>query len=177
MVTLLPAQRMREVAGRAASTVLPDEIDETLPVATRGESGVEVIVLFYAVKGPQSRPTVMLPSHAIRIDPRTGSVLRFWPCDPAELGLSGKLTPVPGAGALPADVNDFLAARDRFLAISPDVWEAFEKGDTKVDQPTRDLVAEYYDLFLKITRAPVAPFYVGAARDFFDWIAAVVGAP
>lgn len=177
MATFLPAGRLREVAGRAASTVLPDEVNETLPFATRGAGGVEALVLFYKVTGPRGKTRVELPSHAMRIDPRTGVVLRFWACDPADLGLVPPLPPVPGAGALPDAVTDFLDMRDRFLAISADVWEAFEAGGTSVSAATRDLVAEYFDLFLKITRASVAPFYVGAAQDFFGWIRAVLGGP
>ncbi|MBK8256698.1 MAG: hypothetical protein IPK82_29010 [Polyangiaceae bacterium] len=177
MATFLSAERIREIAGRAASTVLADEISETLPVATRGPAGVEALVLFYSVVGARGNARAKLPSHAMRIDPKTGSVIRFWACDPAEIGLGGSLTPVPGAGALPDDVKDFLDFRDRFIALSPSVWEAFEKGNTSLVQGERDRVAEYYDLFLKITRPPVAPFYVGAARDFFDWIRAVLGSP
>jgi hypothetical protein len=177
MATFLPAERLREVAGRAASAVLPDEVSETLPFATRGKAGVEVLVLFYEVRGRGAASRVLPPSHAMRIDPRTGVVLRFWACDPAELGLAGPLTPVPGAGALPDDVKDFLDYRDRFIAISADVWEAFEAGNVALAGPIPNLVAEYYDLFLKITRAEIAPFYVHAAPDFFGWIRSVLGLP
>ena len=89
----------------------------------------------------------------------------------------GMQSPVPGAGALPDDVKDFLDFRDRFIAISADVWEAFEAGSVAVPAAMRDLVAEYYDLFLKITRVEIAPFYVGAAPDFFGWIREVLGLP
>lgn len=177
MAPFLPAEKLREVAGRAASAALPDEVNETLPVATRGKGGVEALVLFYKIVGPPGRGKPALPSHAMRIDPRTGNVLRFWAATPRELGLGGALPSVPGAGMLPDDVTDFLDARDRFLAISPDVWAAFEAGSTSVDAATQDLVSEYYALFLRITRAPIAPFYVGGAADFFAWIRAVLGGP
>jgi hypothetical protein len=32
------------------------------------------------------------------------------------------------------------------------------------------LIEEYNSLFLHITKAEVAPFYVGAAPDFFGWL-------
>lgn len=177
MAPILPASKFRAAAGRAASTVLPDEVSETLPIATKVEGELRVLVLFYKVLGRRGATRVELPSHAMHLDPRTGVVLRFWACDPTELGLSTPLAQVPGAGALPDDVTDFLDLRDRFFDISPTVWEAFEAGGSQVSAPTRDLVHEYFDLFLRITRPSVAPFYAGAARDFFDWIRAVLGAP
>ncbi len=169
--------QVREAAGRAASAVLPDEAAETMPVVTGTADGVRVLVLFYRMIGPPRRGTPTLPTHAMWLDPVTAKVVRFAKITPDEVGLRAPLPPVPGVNADMSDMNVFLDRRARFFAISPDVWEAFAQGAAAPSGEAAGLVTEYWDLFKTLVHPDIAPYYVGAAKDFFDWVRAIAGAP
>lgn len=175
----LPVEKLREVAGRASGAVLPDEIAETLPVVTKTEHGISVLIMYFPMSGrPPAPPRVGLPSHALWLDGKTGKVQRFWACKPEDLGLRDPLPEVPGAGVgIDDGVPKFLERRARFFELSPEVWAAFEQGDTQLSEDMREKVAEYYALFLQIVIPDVAPFYVSGAADFFQWIGAVLTTP
>lgn len=176
MSTFASIDRVREAAGRAASAVLPDEIAETMPVATKTPDGAVVLVLFYRMVGPPPRGTPTLPTHAMHLDPASAKVLRFWKVTPDEIGLRGRLPPVPGVDCDMSNMDAFLDRRARFFAISPDVWEAFAKGGAPSGEDA-SLVREYWALFSQLVHPTIAPYYTGAAKDFFDWVRAAAGAP
>lgn len=177
MGAFVSMDQVREAAGRAASAVLPDEVGDTMPVATRRPDGVQLLVLYHRVVGPPMRGKPTLPTHAMLLDPRTAKVVRFWKVTPDELGLRAPLAPVPGVGADMTDMPAFLDRRARFFAISPDVWEAFEQNASAPSGETAAQVKEYWELFRTLVSADLAPHYVGAAKDFFDWVRAIAGAP
>jgi hypothetical protein len=173
----LSMDAIREAAGRAASKVLPDEIGETMPVVTRTDDGVRAIVLYFRVLGrrPNTRPT--LPTHAMLLDPATAQVTSFRAVQPEEIGIVPPLDPVPGVRVDMSDMKAYLARRKRFFELSPGVWAAFAQGATNADTATDADVKEYWDLFRQLVNEPVAPYYTSAAKDFFDWVRAVAGAP
>jgi hypothetical protein len=175
----LPAREIQEHAGAAASTMLPDEVAETFPVPVRAGDGVALLILFYRELGPPARRVVYPPDHAMHVDPATGKVIRFWATTPEELGIQQPSTPVPGAGVDPRmPVDELIALRKRFLDISADVWRAFAQGGGQPpDAAVRPLVKEYHEIFLRLTKREVAPFYVGAAPDFFSWVRSAAAAP
>lgn len=176
MGTYLPMSRIREAAGRAAAAVLPDEVAETHPVATRTDDGVRALVLYYRMVGPIPHGKPTLPTHAMWLDPKTANVVRFAAVTPEELGLRPPLDPVPGASADMSDILKYIAKRDRFFELSPGVWEAFDRSATSADTATDDDVKEYWSLFLQLVHPEIAPYYTGAAKDFFDWVRSVAGA-
>jgi hypothetical protein len=168
----LSADELRKIAGATSGAVLPDEDADTLPVPHKdADHGLVILVLYYRESGPPRQRTVKPPHHAMFLDPRSGKVLRFWACRPEDLGIEMPPKPVPGAG-IPAGMTseEFLTKRQRFLDISPAVWEAFASGATELPNNIRSLIEEYKSLFLQITKAEVAPFYVEAAPDFFGWL-------
>jgi len=175
----LPVEKLREAAGRVAGAVLPDEMAETLPVVTKTEHGLSVLLMYFKMTGrPPAPPTVSPPAHAMWLDPRTAKVQRFWACKPEELGLTDPLPEVPGAGEGILDgMPKFMERRARFFELSPEVWALFEAAPTQLDEDDRDKVAEYYALFLQIVIRDVAPFYTRGAADFFQWIALVLTTP
>lgn len=177
MGAFVSMDQVREAAGRASSAVLPDEVGETMPVATRKQDGVQLLVLYFRVVGPPMRGKPTLPTHAMLLDPRTAKVIRFWKITPDELGLHAPLAPVPGVAADMSDMPAFLDRRARFFAISPAVWEAFDENASAPSGEAAAQVKEYWDLFRTIVQPDVAPFYTGAAKDFFDWVRAIAGAP
>ncbi len=166
---MLSAQEIQKLAGAVSSRALPDEIAETLPVVQKTRGGPVVLVLYYSETGRPNHRTVHLPDHAMQLDPYSGKVLRFWSCNPEDLGIESPLKPVAGAG-IPNGMTsgDFFLKRQRFLEISPTVWEAFVSGTT--DAQTAAVVQEYWHLFLEITKSEVAPFYVSASPEFFKWV-------
>lgn len=174
-IEFLSAEVIREAAGRVASSVLPDELAETLPVVTRTDEGVRAIVLFYRVSGPPGRGRPGLPSHVMLLEPRTGEVIRFLPMAPDDQHRYVGLAPMPGVRPDMSDMHGFLARRRRFLALSAGVWEAFEQRSPSRDAAIRPEVQEYYGIFEMITPEAVAPYYVTAAKDFFDWVRGLAG--
>jgi len=168
----LPAERIRELAGATASKTLPDELGETLPVPIQqGNGAIELLIMFYRETGPPGRRTVHPPDHAMRLDPFSGKVIRLWTCEPEDLGIVDPDALVEGVGIRPGmGWKEFTAMRDRFLIISPQVWQAWARHSGGNDPATRELAREYRDLFRAITVDRVAPFYVQAAAPFFSWL-------
>ena len=165
------ADELRKAAGTIAGRVLPDEVAETLPIPLRVGDHLVILILYYRETGPRGRPVVHLPDHAMHLDPVTANVLRFWACRPEDVGIEPPLKPVPGAGIRPGMTSaEFVEKRNRFLAISPHVWELFASGAATFDSESSAMVREYLRLFLEITKAEVAPFYVAATPDFFNWL-------
>jgi hypothetical protein len=170
MTTFLPAQEIRRIAGRLSSAVLPDEDAITLPVPIRAEAGVVLLIMYYRELGPRSRRVVHLPHYAMHLDGATGKVLRFFACAPEDLGITQPLAHVPGAGVDSAmDGLAFYHSRERLLDLSPELWRAFADAG-EVAPSTAEAAKEYLEIFLKITKAEVAPFYLAAAPDFFAWL-------
>ncbi len=168
----MSAPELRDVAGSVARRVLPVEAAETLPVPRRDpKEGLVIVILYYRESGSPGKRVVKLPDHAMYLNPVTGKVLRFWAIEPEELGIETPLRPVPGAG-VPADMPkmDFVEKRQRFLDISPAVWEAFASQASDYPPNVLAMIRDYRSLFLQTTKAEVAPFYVQAAPDFFRWL-------
>lgn len=173
----LPAEEIQKHAGAAAASVLPDEDAETLPVPVREGGALVLLIMYFREKGRPGRRVVTPPHHAMHLDPATGKVLRFWATAPEDLGIELPTTPVPGAGVDPKMTSDaFVAKRRRLLELSPELWRAFAQGGS-LDAATRALVQEYHALFLQITKKEVAPFYTGAAPDFFTWVRSAASSP
>jgi hypothetical protein len=108
------------------------------------------------------------------LDPVTGAVLRFWACQPAELGITSPLKELPGAGIDPNMTgNEFFVLRRRFLDISATVWQAYASGTTKFEPELEPLITEYWHLFLRITKKDVAPFYLMSSPDYIYWLQTV----
>ncbi len=176
--TMLSAHEIRTIAGSAAAALLPIEVAVTLPVPLREKDAVIALFIYYSETGPRTNRIVHPPSHAMRIDASTGKIQHFGATTPERLGIVQPIVPVPGAGIDRAmTAAEFIQKRDRFLDISADVWAAFETGSTSVDATASATITEFVDLFLSITKAEVAPFYVGGASEFFMWIKAVTGRP
>lgn len=177
-LSLLPVPELRELAAQVAAALLPVETAVMLPLPRKGDGGLEALIVYYQETGPRTNRTVHPPSHAMRLDAATGKLLHFGPTTPERLGIQRPLVPVPGARIDPAMTGmEFADKRARLLEISREVWLAFASGSAQVDATTADLVREYVDLFLQITKPEVAPFYLGAAKDFFAFLRAIAGAP
>jgi hypothetical protein len=165
------AQDLRREAGAVSAGVLPDEAAETLPVLHREGGRLTILILYYRESGPPNRRVVRPPDHVMYLDPVSGKVIRFSACRPEDLGIERSMKPVAGAGIRPGMTSqEFYQKRERFLDISPQVWHAFASGSSQFEASTQGVLGEYYHLFLEITKAEVAPYYVAAAPDFFGWI-------
>ncbi|MEZ5401837.1 MAG: hypothetical protein R2729_19340 [Bryobacteraceae bacterium] len=168
---ILGITQLREIAGRTASRSLPDEAAETFPVITEAGGGARVRIVFYTETGPPNARQVHPPHHVMDLDPTTGQVLRFERCQPRDIGIATPAQPVPGVAYDASDgIEGFARRTGRFFEISPAVWRLFLNRGAPLDAGGKALVAEYWDLFSRITKADVAPFYIGAAADFFGWV-------
>ncbi len=173
----LTAEQIREIAGRTASATLPDEVAETLPVITEAGRGPRVLIVFYSETGPPHARTVRPPHYFIELDPASGKVLRFSRCRPEDLGIAMPLVRVPGVDYDETmGVDAYIQLEDRFLAISPAVWRLFlNRSQQTLDEESRKLIGEYWNIFSRITTWETAPFYIGAAADFFGWVRSNAG--
>jgi len=171
---IIGADKVREIVGRAAAASLPDEVAETKPMITATSPGPRLVVVFYNETGPPHARKVGLPHHLIEVHPVTGQVLRFAKCRPAELGISTPPAPVPGVDfdkSLP--IEEQMKLSSRFFSISAQVWGLFlHRASRPLDEPGTQLVREYWHIFAHTTKKEIAPYYVGAAPDFFAWLRA-----
>lgn len=173
---IMTAADIKDIAGQTASSVLPDEAAETVPVPVRIGNGFAIQILFYREFGAPGTRRVQPPDHCMWVHPESGKVLRFWACKPAEIGLENGVPVIPGAGTPQGMTAESYATKEeRLLAISSSVWSAFLEGKTPIDPDRSQLAREYRRLFLETTKAEVAGFTVAAASDFFHWLDAFGG--
>jgi hypothetical protein len=167
----LPTREILTILGKHSITKEGGSDDETFPIPVRLGSRVVLLVMYYKIQGPRGDCRIDPPHHAMHMDGETGRVLRFWPTKPEELGIHGPLKPVPGLGGkemdpVPEQLEKY-AFRD---AHSPEVWAAYAAGRTDVDPATAAMVKQYRDTFFALTMDRVAPLYLAASPDYFQWL-------
>jgi hypothetical protein len=172
----MSAHDLKKIATKTAEEVLPDEDAQSLPFAHKDPKyGMVVMILYYRESGPPSKRVVNPPHHAMYLDPATGKVLRFWAATPDELGIETPVKPAAGPSARQGmPWQELFEKRQRFLDISPAVWEAFASGASQVPGETRAMLHDYRNLLFEITKPEVTPFYLEAAPDFFGWLDGIV---
>ena len=159
--------------GASTYETLPNDYAQTFVCPVRADATTPLRCVFYQEFGPPEQRVVEPPSYVIDVDGVHGTVLRFARCTPAEAGAAPPLRPVPGAGDNPPSGGDeYLDRRDRLYLLAPIVWEGFV---THADPAIAPKASEFFSLLLSITPARVAPFMVGAAPAFFQWLHAVTG--
>lgn len=164
-----PAEDIRQIAGRAASSTVSDECGETLPFPVRTADGVALLVLYYKVFGGAGPQEIKPPHYAMYLDGTTGQVLRFTATSADSLGIRVPPVPVEGVtGPRDIDGSQRLARRDRLLAIAAQVWSGYANDDRT--PATCALAGEYWTLFTGLELPSVAPFYVDASPDFFQYV-------
>ena len=165
------AQEIKTQAGKAASTVVPDEAAETIPVPKRLGEKFVIQILYYRQVGSPGKRKELPPEYCMLLDPESGKVIRFWRCTLAEIGLDEGTPTVAGAGIKSGmTTEEFTMKEERLLAISQPVWIAFFHGGVPNAADTRALVREYRQLFLQTTNEGEAGFTVAAAAEFFQWL-------
>ncbi|MCP3952594.1 MAG: hypothetical protein GY697_10325 [Desulfobacterales bacterium] len=173
-ISFKSAHEMVEIQGSVSAQELPVEVANTLPIPKKTESGLVILIIYYNETGPHGQRVVHPPHYAMTLDPATGDVLRFWACRPDDLGIVAPLKTLPGAGITPGMTgNEFFHLRLRFLDISAAVWQAYASGATQFEPQLQKLIAEYWQLFLRITKKEIAPFYAMSSPDYFQWLKTV----
>lgn len=173
---LKTATEILTIAGKTASSILPDEAAETLPVPRRVNERFVIQILYYREFGSPGERRVEAPDHCMWLEPESGKVIRFWACALDELGIPNRPDAVPGAGIRPGmTAEEYTRNHERIAAISQSVWAAFIHGGIPDDPDTRRLAREYRRLVLETTKAEVAAYLVAAAPDFFRWLDTVPG--
>lgn len=143
-----------------------------LPVATKKNSRLQIVVLLYKESTKRGDETIYPPHHILAIDPISGKVLRNEPCTPQMFGLNQAVgIPVVGFGLDPGlSAEVFWKKHDRFMELSPEVWKAYASGASHLTQQGTQLVREYSGIFNIIAKKPLLPYYHAVAADFFKWL-------
>lgn len=167
---------IQEACGRAASTILPDEDGETFPCPVKANGHEYIQVLFYSLTGELGAETIEVPHYCMWLDPYTAEVVRFWPCTPQEIGIERSAEPIsPRGNQGDLSFETLIEKRERLSAISPSVWKLFFDNATSFDSETAATLREYRSLFWETSDPEETKFVVGASRDFFEWLDAVLG--
>jgi hypothetical protein len=176
MNRLLSVQELLTVAGQTSSRSLPIETATTLPIATMSEGKLRVVILYYKeISRPGTDKKMYPPHHIMVLDPSSGEIIKFEECKPKDFGIDRKPDQAEmGDGLDPKMPGDeFQTKKRRLLEISPSVWEAFASGSTSVDGKSLATVKEYDEIFKRIAKKPLLPYYHAVATDFFEWLAKV----
>jgi hypothetical protein len=165
-------KELLEIAGKKVSKVLPIETARNLPVVTREQNHLNMIILYYKESTIPNEQTMYPPHYFIAIDIVTGKVLRFEPCAPKDFGMDKSANvPEQGFGLDPQMTGDeFWDKTDKFLDLSSAVWEVFDSGCNSLGSREVAVVKEYYGIFKRIAKKPLLPYYHAVAQDFFDWL-------
>jgi hypothetical protein len=170
MEKIKSARELLEIAGATSSQVLPDEIAETLPMASKSAHNLYVIILYYR---EIPRKELIYPPHYMMIlDAVLGKVVRFEPCTPDSIGVKKPVgIPEEGYGLDPnMSAREFWEKTDRFLDLSKTIWQIYISDNMKMDSQTKNIIKEYYSIFEKIAKKPLLPYYHAIASDFLDWL-------
>jgi len=143
-----------------------------LPIRVRGK--LRIAFLVYGEPAKQGQELVYPPSELAEVDPRTGKA-EFRPCGPADFGIdAAPNVPVNGFG-VKVRGDEFWRQRDRLMDIAPHVWAAFETGGLRVVRPAFDLVREHDEIFERIAKAPLKPYYAKLGAEYWAWSRALAG--
>jgi hypothetical protein len=164
-----PARELTDIASSKLG--LSTGVAETLPLPRRVDDSMRVIVMHYR-EGLKPRESVYPPHSIATIDAATGEIVEARNCLPADLGVAQQPgEPTVGFGLDPEMTgDDFWELTDRFLDISPQVWEIYARGSTQLPSEDLDLVLYYRFLYSRIAKAPLIPYYEAVAADFFEWM-------
>ena len=150
-----------------------------LPLPRRSEPtrALHVVVLFYEEGMAPGEETVFPPHHVVTVDPATGDVVESRPCSPSDFGVAqAPGAPTQGFGLDPdLTADEFWELKDRFMDLSPAVWELFASEATSLDPADTGVVRRYDACFRRIAKAPLMPYYEAIAGDFLEWMSEVLG--
>jgi hypothetical protein len=165
------ADELQRIAGKTSSAVISDSAAATLPIPVKVDGNVVILIMYFNERGRPGHRVLSPPHYAMHLDGHTGQVLRFWSTTPEALGITDLNAAIEGVGVGPQlGWEEFSDKKDRFLAISPDVWSAYARGAAPADPAVKPLAREYWSLFAQIETPAVAVFYLQASPDFFAWI-------
>jgi hypothetical protein len=159
------------IADQAARRAIGGEAP-SLPVPLEHASKLHVAVFYHRVSARPGLNQDWPPHTLVLLDGETGAVVSARAVAPREVGPDAPLDrPLPGPRHDPAPAAaDFWRGLARFEEISPQVWEAFHTGDTRVAPATKTLLEEYRTLFRTIAVKPLVPYYRSVAAPFFAWL-------
>jgi hypothetical protein len=165
-------EELLQIAGATASKVLETETARSLPLATKSFLNLRIVVLYYRESVIPGEEIVYPPHYIMVLDARSGKIIRFEPCTPRDLGVNKREgVPEQGFGLDPnMSPDEFWGRIDRFLEISPIIWQAFDSGKRKFNPKTTGFIKEYYSIFWKILKKPLLPYYSAVAKDFLKWL-------
>ena len=171
-------EQLYQEARIKASSVVPDEARQSLPIPVMRNSRLQVDYLFApnqlsAVTGEM----LFTPTWQISFDWKNGDLLELQKVSPAYYGIHQEAGQEIGRMSLPEgmDAMEFLARRKRLLELCDHLFDAFASGDTA---PTnKEQAREYRSLFNDVSEPPLLPYYESRGREFFQWIDKLVRSP
>jgi hypothetical protein len=172
MRSYMTASEIAGIAEAAYADGLSTGMARSLPVAYSKNSRLQIVILFYREPAIKDVERMYPPHHIVAIDPTNGQVMKNGPCTPKMFGFDQAVAaPTQGFGLDPGVSADVFWERyDRFMEISSVVWKAYASGSSDLTQQSTQIVREYYEIFNKIAKKPLLPYYRAVAPDFFKWL-------
>ncbi len=134
--------------------------------------GLVVVFMEYGETVRSGVEELVPPCAVWIVDPERGDVVAREARVPRDFGVEAAPDTVVQGFGLEVDGETYWAEHDRFLAIAPRVWAAFRDHDTvaTLDAETRALLEEHDNLFARIAKKPLLPYYEHVGAEYFAWV-------
>jgi hypothetical protein len=139
----------------------------SLPLPRR-RAAVEVVFMVYAEAVRQGAEELVPPRALLVFDPRTGALIAEQPCRPRDFGVDAEPDARSVGFGLELRGAEYRAGRDRLLAIATGVWESFA-GAAPLDSAAVARVREHDEIFARIAKKPLLPYYESLGAEYFLW--------
>jgi len=161
-----------------ASSVVPDEARQSLPIPVLRNNKLQVDFLFAPnFLSATTGEMLYTPSHQISFDVESGALLELRKVSPAYYGINQQAGQEIGMMALPdgMDASQFLAHRQRLLVLCDTLFDAFRRNDSS--DASKDLAIEYRRLFSYVSEPPLHVYYKARGQEFFQWMENLIKSP
>lgn len=145
---------------------------QMLPLPIKRDGTVQIVILYYNEPLYPGKEIIYPPHRMMTINPETGEVLGNRKVTPADFGFpKTAMGPMEGYG-LDAHMtsDEFWHYIDQFHVISPLVWELYSAESRQVSDEDKDLLMEYEEIFRRVAKTPLIPYYKAVAPDLFEWL-------
>ena len=161
-----------------ASSVVPDETRQSLPIAVLRNNRLQVDFMFAPnVLSATTGEMLFPPAWQISFDVQSGELLELRKVNPAYYGIHQEADQEIGPMVLPQgiDATQFLALRQRLLELSVPLFDAFQRNDSS--HTSTEQAVEYQKIFNTLSEPPLRPYYQSRGGDFFRWLEDLVRSP
>jgi hypothetical protein len=166
--------KLIEFARRYSGAVMPPMSHQSLPIPSPGMKGLRVAFLYCTatIIKPKEGLQMQTPAYVACLDAETGKFEEIKAIVPAEYGQKHQAGEVIGSCLTPPErlLPEYLTKQVKLFEAYDALLPPFAAGMAQVGAEVKKAAADFQTLFGQISEGPLAPYYQGVGKQFFDWL-------